>query len=83
MSMHLVMPSKNVVNLFYGLAEDAKKDDAELIEPATEEVTYPDGMTEEVYAFDIPVPYLDETFDLALIGKKGKWYDHKVSCTGE
>ena len=24
---------------------------------------------------------LDEEFDLAIIGKKGKWYDHKVSVT--
>ena len=27
---------------------------------------------------DIPVSRLDEEFDVALIGKKGKWYDHKV-----
>ena len=33
---------------------------------------------EEVNAFDIPVPALDTEFDLALIGTKGKWYDHKV-----
>ena len=26
----------------------------------------------------VPVPYLDKEFDLALIGTKGKWYDHKV-----
>lgn len=81
MTMHLIMPSKNVVNLFYGLMEDAQKDGAELIEPTTETVTYPDGTSEEVFAFDIPVPYLDETFDLALIGTKGKWYDHKVSVS--
>jgi len=24
---------------------------------------------------------LDKEFDLALIGKKGTWYDHKVSVT--
>ncbi|MBQ6481084.1 MAG: hypothetical protein IJI45_08215, partial [Anaerolineaceae bacterium] len=34
-----------------------------------------------VYGFDIPVPYLNEDFDLALVGKKGKWYDHKVSVS--
>ena len=78
MTIHLVMPSKNVVNLYYGLAEDAQKDGAELIEPSVEEVTYSDGSTEEVYAYDVPVPYLDKEFDLALIGTKGKWYDHKV-----
>ena len=36
-------------------------------------------MSEEVYGFDIPVPAIDEEFDVALIGTKGKWYDHKVS----
>ena len=38
-------------------------------------------MTEEVYGFDIPVPALDKEFDLALIGTKGVWYDHKVSVS--
>ena len=33
---------------------------------------------EEVYGFDIPVPAIGEEFDCALVGKKGKWYDHKV-----
>ena len=81
MTIHVVMPSKNIVNLFYGLAEDAKKDGAKLIEPTTEKVKYSDGMEEEVYAFDIPVPYLDKEFDCALVGTKGKWYDHKVSVS--
>ena len=31
-----------------------------------------------MYGFDIPVPALDEEFDVALVGTKGKWYDHKV-----
>ena len=44
-------------------------------------MTYSDGYTEEVYGFDIPVPALDKEFDVALIGKKGKWYDHKVSVS--
>ena len=81
MTIHVVMPSKNVVNLFYGLAENAKKDGAQLIQPTTEKVKYSDGTEDEVYAFDIPVPYLDEEFDCALIGTKGKWYDHKVSVS--
>lgn len=79
MTFHMVMPSKNIVNLYPGLAEDAQKDGAKLLQPTEEEVTYSDGYTEMVYAFDIPVQVLDEEFDLALIGKKGKWYDHKVS----
>ena len=82
MAIHIVMPSKNVVNLYYGLAEDAKKDGAILIEPTEEDVTYEDCTTETVYAFDVPVPYLDEEFDVALIGTKGVWYDHKVSVSG-
>ena len=59
--------------------EDAKKDGAELLQPTTDTVTYSDGTTEEVYGFDVPVEALDQEFDLAILGKKGKWYDHKVS----
>ena len=81
MTLHLVMPSQNIVNLFLGTAEDAQKDGAKLIQPTTEEVTYSDGSKEEVYAFDVPVEALDQEFDLALIGTKGKWYDHKVSVS--
>ncbi|MBR4719351.1 MAG: hypothetical protein IKP31_03790 [Lachnospiraceae bacterium] len=81
MMIHIVMPSKNIVNLFYGLAEDAKKEGAVLIEPVTEEVTYDDGATEEVYAYDVPVPVLNEEYDVALIGKKQVWYDHKVKVS--
>lgn len=80
-SIHISLTSKNIVNLFYGLAEDAQKDGAELLEPVVDIVTYSDGMTEEVYGFDVPVPALDEEFDLALIGTKGVWYDHKVKVT--
>ena len=79
MTIHVVMPSKNIVNLYCGTAEDAQKEGAELLEPLTEEVTYSDGTREEVNTFDIPVPYLDKEFDVALVGTKGKWYDHKVS----
>ena len=78
MTVHITLGSKNILNLFPGLAEDAVKDGAVLLEPTEDEVTYSDGMTETVYGFDVPVPALDEEFDLALIGKKGKWYDHKV-----
>ncbi len=77
-TIHITLPSKNVLNLFLGTAEDAEKDGAELLEPTTDSVTYDDGMTEEVNGFDVPVPVLDEEFDLALIGTKGVWYDHKV-----
>ena len=81
MTIHITMPSQLIVNLFPGVSEDAQKDGAELLQPTVDTVTYDDGMTEEVYGFDIPVPYLDEEFDCALIGTKGKWYDHKVSVS--
>ena len=79
MTVHITLNSKNIVQLFLGSAEDAQKDGAEILEPTTDTVTYSDGMSEEVYGFDIPVPAIDEEFDVALIGTKGKWYDHKVS----
>lgn len=78
MVIHVSLVSKNIVNLFSGIAEDAQKDGAEIIEPTIDSVTYSDGITEEVYGFDIPVPVLDEEFDLAIVGTKGTWYDHKV-----
>ncbi len=81
MTIHVSLASRSIVNLFPGIAEDAKKDGAELLQPTEDEVTYSDGLTETVYGFDIPVPYLDQEFDLALIGKKGVWYDHKVSVS--
>ena len=81
LTIHVSMPSKNIVNLYLGSAEDAQKDGAELIQPVTDTVTYSDGTTEEVNGFDVPVPVIDEEFDLALIGKKGVWYDHKVSVS--
>lgn len=81
MVIHVSLASKNIVNLFPGTAEDAGKEGAKLLEPTTDSVTYSDGITEEVYGFDIPVPALEEEFDLALIGTKGTWYDHKVSVS--
>lgn len=81
MTIHVSLGSKNIVNLFAGTAEDAQKEGAQLLEPTIDTVTYSDGISEEVYGFDIPVPALDDEFDVALIGKKGKWYDHKVSVS--
>ena len=81
MTIHVSLVSKTILNLYPGLAEDAKTDGAELLQPTTDTVTYSDGLSDEVYGFDIPVPALDTEFDLALIGKKGMWYDHKVSVS--
>ncbi len=78
MTVHISLASESIVNLYPGLAEDAKKADAVLLEPTKDEMKYADGTTETVNGFDVPVPYLDKEFDLALIGTKGKWYDHKV-----
>lgn len=78
MTIHVSLGSKKILNLYPGLAADAQKEGAVLLEPTVDTVTYSDGMTEEVYGFDVPVPALDEEFDLALIGTKGTWYDHKV-----
>ena len=78
MTIHISLASKSIVNLFPGLKEDAQKEGAVLLQPTTDTVTYEDGISEEVYGFDVPVPAIGEEFDLALIGKAGKWYDHKV-----
>jgi hypothetical protein len=81
MMLHIVLSSENIVGLFPGTAADAQKDGAEVLAPTKEQVTYDDGTTEEVNAFDVPVPSIGKEFDLALIGTKGKWYDHKVSVS--
>ena len=81
MTIHVSLASTSILNLYPGLTEDAQKDGAELLQPSKDELTYPDGLKETVNGFDIPVPVLDQEFDVALIGKKGKWYDHKVSVS--
>ncbi len=81
MTIHITLGSKKILNLYPGLAEDASEEGTELLLPTEDTVTYSDGMTEEVYGFDVPVPMLETEFDLALIGTKGKWYDHKVSVS--
>ncbi len=81
MTIHVSLGSKNIVNLYPGTAAEAEKAGAKLLSPTEDTVTFDDGLTEEVYGYDIPVPALDEEFDLALIGTKGKWYDHKVSVS--
>ena len=81
MTIHITLPSKNIVNLFPGTAADAQKEGAKLLEPTIDKVEYEDGTSDEVYGFDVPVPAIDEEFDLALIGTKKKWYDHKVKVS--
>jgi len=83
MSIHVRLPGKKILNLYYGLAADAPSDTDSWLRPVEENVTYSDGFSETVYAFDVPVKYLDREFDLALLGKKGIWYDHKVRISLE
>ena len=79
MTLHVSLASKNIVNLYVGTAEDAASHEADWLQPTTDTVTYSDGTSDEVYGFDIPVEALDTDFSVAILGKKGKWYDHTVS----
>lgn len=81
MTIHVSLTSQNIKNLYLGMAADAETDTDNWLQPTLDTVKYSDGTTEEVNGFDVPVPYLDEEFDLALIGSKGKWYDHKVKVS--
>ena len=79
MTFHVSLASKKIVNLYPGLAADAEANKTAWLIPTVDTVTYADGSTEEVYGYDIPVEALDTDFQLALLGTKGKWYDHVVS----
>lgn len=81
MTLHVRLASKKITNLYVGTAEQAASDEAHVLNPTVESVTYEDGTSEEVNAFDVPVAVIDEEFDLAILGEKGKWYDHKVSVS--
>lgn len=77
----IALVSKKIVNLYVGTAADAENNEADWLQPYDVEVTYSDGSKETVNGFDVPVEKLSEEFDLAILGEKGKWYDHKVSVT--
>ena len=79
MTFHVSLASKKIVNLYLGSAADADANKADWLLPTTDIVTYSDGTTEEVYGYDIPLTAVDEDFALAILGTKGKWYDHTVS----
>ena len=78
MTMEIVLSGDGIVGLYEGLAKDAKNDEKNRINCSKVTVKYDDGSEEGVSSFVIDVPVLDKEFDLALIGKKEKWYDHKV-----
>lgn len=79
MTFHVSLASTHIVNLYLGKAADAAANASDWLQPTTDTVTYSDGTSEEVYGFDIPVAAVDADFDLAILGTKGKWYDHVVS----
>lgn len=81
MTLHVSLRGKSILYLYPGLAEDAENNRSQWLESTSDTVTYEDGTSETVNGFDIPVKKLDREFDLALIGKKGKWYNHKVSVS--
>ena len=78
MTFHVSLVSKKIVNLYVGTAADAEAHEGDWLQPTPDVVHYSDGTSDEVYGFDIPVKALDEDFQLAILGSKGKWYDHTV-----
>ena len=81
MTLHITLASKSIVNVFYGTSEEAQAEGAKLIDPTIDMVTYDDGMTDEAYGFDIPVPAIGEPYDVSIIGTHGNWYTHPVTVT--
>ena len=81
MTLHIRLASKKIQNVYAGTAEQAKADPDGIIQPTTDTVTYSDGMQKEVYGFDIPVPGIDQGFDVAILGSKGNWYTHTVTVS--
>ena len=81
MTVHVRLVSKKIVNLYCGTAAEAENASEHVLNPTIDTVTYSDGLTEEVYGYDIPVPALGEEFAVAILGEKGSWYDHKVSVS--
>lgn len=81
MTVHVSLQSKKIVNLFYGNKEDAQKEGAEMLPRTVDKIDYGDGYVDEVYGFDIPVPYLDKPFEVSLIGTHDNWYTHNVTVS--
>lgn len=79
--LHITLPSKNIVNMYMGTAEEAEAAEEKgeaLIEPVTDTVTYSDGTSEEVYGFVFPIDKLGEPITVAIIGTKDNWYTHEI-----
>ena len=81
MTVHVSLQSKKIVNVFYGNKEDAQKEGAEMVPRTVDKIDYGDGYSDEVYGFDIPVPALDEPYDVSIIGTHNNWYQHSVTVS--
>ena len=79
MTLHISLQSKKIVNLYVGMAADAPDHEADWLQRTTDTVTYSEGTSEEVSGCDVPGEALEPVFQLAILGTKGKWYDHTVS----
>lgn len=82
MTLHISLVSKKIVNVFPGTKDEAEAAaDSDLIGPTTDSIKYDDGIVEDVYGFDIPVPVLGEPFPVSVIGTKDNWYEHEMTVT--
>ena len=81
MTVHISLASKKIVNVYPGSKDEAKAEGAELIEPTKDGIRYEDGIVEEVYGFDIPVPVLDEPITVSIIGTHDNWYEHTITVS--
>ena len=80
MTVHITLTSKKITLLYAGSSDEAKTSESH-IEPSLDSVTYDDGMTDEVFGFDVPVPALDEEIACAILGSKSNWYDHVITVS--
>ena len=82
MNLRVRLSGSGIVAVFLGSAEDAlraeKKGKSAVIRPESEKVAYPDGLSESVSVFTIPVKKIGEEFEISILGKKGIWYSHSA-----
>ena len=82
MTIHVSLAGTSILNLFPGVKpKTRRRKGRSCSSPPPTPLPIPTASRRRSIGFDIPVPALDEEFDLALIGKKGTWYDHKVSVS--
>ena len=81
LSDRVILRGNKINHLFCGTAAEAKNSRSRWLDPTVDTVTYDDGTEEKVSGFNIPVEKIGVEFPVALIGKKGIWYDHMVSVS--